>query len=140
MKLLKTLALALLLLLLLAQLVRPERSNPPVGATLDAPEEVLAILRRSCFDCHSNETAWPWYSAVAPASWLVAHDVEEGRKHLNFSTWGARDAEGRRDMAEEIVEEVGEGEMPLWQYLLLHGDAELDARELGTLRKWAESL
>src|SRR5277367_851530 len=62
--------------------------NPPTDGTIDAPPEVQATLRRACFDCHSNETRWPWYSRVAPGAWLAAHDVTLGRKEINFSEWG----------------------------------------------------
>jgi len=92
---------------LLFQFVPVDRSNPPVVADLQAPVDVKSVLQRSCYDCHSNEVKWPWYSYVAPVSWLVAHDVKEGREELNFSEWDryANDPE----MKEEIVEEVAEG-------------------------------
>ncbi len=140
MKLVKKLGLGLAILFLLAQLVRPERANPPAPTTLDAPPEVLSILRESCYDCHSNETHWPWYSHVAPVSWLVAHDVDEGREHLNFADWSSLDARARRELGEEIIEEIDEGEMPLWFYTPLHPGSDVDADELATLRKWAEGL
>lgn len=140
MKLLKKILLALGLVFLLIQVVRPAHLNPPSVAPLVAPDEVLAILKQSCFDCHSNETEWAWYSHVAPVSWLVAHDVEEGREHLNFSEWGTLDAEARRELAEECIEEIAEGEMPLWFYTPLHPGSKVNGTELATLRKWAESL
>jgi hypothetical protein len=119
------------------QLVPVDRSNPPVSGTVDAPAEVMAVLRKACFDCHSNETSWPWYSYVAPVSWLVAHDVEEGRKELNFSAWASLEAKKRAHKRKEVWEEVAEGEMPLRPYLLTHPQAKLDAAELETLRVWA---
>ena len=140
MKLLKRLLLALALLFLLVQIVRPTRLNPPVTASIEAPDEVLAILRESCFDCHSNETVWPWYSHVAPCSWLIAHDVEEGREHLNFSDWGVLDDQARHDMAEEVIEEIAEGEMPLWFYTPLHSGSRVDGTQLAVLRRWAASI
>ena len=79
---------------LLGQFVRPERTNPVVDpgmtvqASLEVPVQVEDILSRACNDCHSNETAWPWYASVAPASWLCVKDANEGRRHLNFSEWG----------------------------------------------------
>src|SRR6478672_7737844 len=72
---------------LAAQIVPVTRVNPPVEGDLTAPADVKAVLRRACYDCHSNETVWPWYSHVAPVSWLVADDVNKGRRHWNFSTW-----------------------------------------------------
>jgi hypothetical protein len=73
----------------LAQLVPLDRSNPPVSAEVPATPEVRAILKRSCYDCHSNETRWPWYAYAAPMSWLLVYDVHEAREHMNFSTWDA---------------------------------------------------
>ncbi len=117
------------------QFIPVDRSNPPVVADLEAPIEVKSILKRSCYDCHSNEVVWPWYSYVAPVSWLVAHDVEEGREELNFSEWHRY--AGDPEMKEEIVEEVAEGEMPLGIYLALHRDAVVSPSELTILRQWA---
>ena len=115
------------LLFLLIQLVPYGRdhSNPPISGepNWDSPR-THELAQRTCFDCHSNETAWPWYSHVAPVSWLVQHDVDEGRQHLNFSTWG----HGRQE-ADEMVEIVREGEMPPFFYLPMHPKARLSAAE-----------
>ncbi len=121
------------------QLVPVDRSNPPVETEIDAPPDVHAILERSCYDCHSNQTRWPWYARVAPISWLVAHDVEEGREHLNFSEWNRLDGEERAELIEEVWEEVEEGEMPLWFYLPLHPEARLSPGDMETLRDWARN-
>jgi hypothetical protein len=129
-------ALAVVAALLLIQLVPVDRENPPVTSEVAAPEPVRAVLRRSCYDCHSHETRWPWYARVAPVSWLVAHDVHEGREHLNFSTWDRYDAKKRRELREEAWEEVDEGEMPLWFYLPLHPDARLSDADRAALRAW----
>lgn len=122
------------------QLVPVDRSNPPVEVEIDAPAEVLEVLRQSCYDCHSHHTEWPWHARIAPVSWLVAHDAREGREHLNFSTWNRYDARDRTDAIEEIWEEVEEGEMPLWYYLPVHPDARLTTEDRTTLRRWAESV
>jgi hypothetical protein len=119
------------------QLVPVERSNPPVVADFDGPAEVETVLRSSCYDCHSHETEWPWYSRVAPVSWLVVHDVDEGRAHLNFSVWGRTDVLRQAKLAEKIWEEVEDGEMPLRTYLLAHPDARLNANDEAILRAWA---
>lgn len=134
-KILKIIVIALFGVFLALQFVPVDRSNPPVVSDLEAPVEVKSILKRSCYDCHSNEVNWPWYSYVAPVSWLVAYDVKEGREELNFSEWNryANDS----DMKEEIVEEVAEGEMPLGIYLAIHRDAAVSSSELATLRQWA---
>jgi hypothetical protein len=128
-KLLFALFSAVLLLLLLIQLVPYGRdhSNPPVVREpgWDSPH-TQELARRACFDCHSNETAWPWYSNVAPLSWLLQRHVDEGRAELNFSEWGT----GREgEEAEELAEVVFEGEMPPRSYLPLHPEAILSRGE-----------
>lgn len=134
------LLLGVLLVLLLIQLIPVSRENPPVSEEVPAPPEVRALLARACYDCHSHETRWPWYSAIAPASWLVANDVEGARKHLNFSTWDRYDAKRRRKKLEEAREEVREGEMPLWYYVLAHPDARLGKEDRELLRTWTREL
>ena len=119
------------------QLVPVDRTNPPVVADFNGPADVESVVRVSCYDCHSNEVRWPWYSRVAPASWLVARDVEEARERLNFSEWGTYDARRRTKMAEEMWEEVEHGEMPLPVYLKMHRGAEVEPAGLTTLRRWA---
>ena len=100
-------------------------TNPPVvqEPQWDSPQ-TQSLARRACYDCHSNETVWPWYSNVAPMSWLVEHDVEEGREKLNFSEWGRGS-----DEIEEINEVIAEGEMPMRNYLVLHPEARLSDQE-----------
>lgn len=90
-----------------------------------------------CYDCHSNETVWPWYSGIAPVSWLVARDVRKGREELNFSTWDRYTTKQQVEKLKESWEEVEEGEMPLWFYLPVHRDAVLSAEDRAVLRKWA---
>lgn len=116
------------------------RDNPLATATIQAPPEVYRILRRSCFDCHSYETRWPWYAWVAPASWLVTADVAEARVKMNFSDWGTLGAGAQRRRVRKIVEEVEDGEMPMWQYTLLRPGARLSDSEIATLRKWRDGL
>lgn len=130
----------ILILLLLAggiQLIPINRSNPPVTAELNAPAEVMALLRPACYDCHSHETVWPWYSRVAPVSWLVASDVWEGRKHLNFSRWGEMSPAAEAKQRKEIREAVNEEEMPPWVYLLNHPEAKLSKEQRRRLTNWA---
>jgi hypothetical protein len=97
------------------------------------------ILRRACFDCHSNETQWPWYGNIPFVSLLVAHDIADGRKHLNFSEWDSYSPERRRRKMGESLEEIQQGEMPMWIYTLTHGDATLSAREVAVLRSGIEA-
>lgn len=127
----------ILVLLLASQLVPVDRSNPPGMSEIPAPAALLAVLERSCYDCHSHETVWPWYGYVAPVSWLLAYDVAEAREHMNFSTWSRYDTEEREELIEEIFDVVEGEEMPLWYYLLLHDDARLDERDRETLLAWA---
>jgi hypothetical protein len=127
-------------LLLAIQLIPVDRSNPPVEEEVPAPATIREILRTSCYDCHSNESAWPWYAYVAPVSWLVAHDVEEAREHLNFSTWNDYDEEEQIELLEEVWEEVEDGEMPLWFYVPLHPEAELSEQQRGLLHSWVEDM
>jgi hypothetical protein len=123
--------------LLAIQLVPVARTNPPVAASVEAPPEVTAILRRACFDCHSNETVWPPQAYLAPVSWLVAHDVKEGREELNFSRWGPDQA---KRTAKELPKEVEKKDMPPFLYLLAHPGATLSAADRATLTTWARGL
>jgi hypothetical protein len=140
---LKRLALGLLVLAAAVQFYRPARTNPPVdpGRTVVAatalPAEVAAILRRSCFDCHSNETRWPWYSAVVPMAWGVANHVAEGRATMNFSEWGAYAPRKRVAMLEKMCDEVREEKMPLPSYLLLHPGARLAEADWQAICDWS---
>ena len=128
-----------LVVLAAAQLVPVDRRNPEVRSDIDAPADVEAILRRSCYDCHSNETRWPWYSQVAPVSWLVARDVAEGRSHLNFSEWPVADFEARELELHEIEDEIVKGKMPLKIYLVMHRDARLTEQDRSMLAQWARA-
>ena len=118
------------------QLVPVNRPSPPVEAEVAAPANVRAVLRRACYDCHSNETNWPWYSRVAPVSWLVARDVREGRREVNFSDWGRYDAKRKLKKLKECREQVAKGEMPLWFYVVVHREASLSAEDRALLQGW----
>ena len=126
-----------LLLLLLMQLVPAERTNPPVISDIDAPAEIREILRRSCYDCHSHETRWPWYSYVAPMSWFVVDHVDDGRADLNFSDWPVFDFEAQDLAFEDIGQQIEQGEMPLTSYLLLHPSARLSDDDKRRLLRWS---
>src|SRR5512138_1767000 len=124
----------------LAQAVPVNRANPPVEAVVDAPPAVLAALKKSCWDCHSNETVWGWHTKIAPISWLVASDVNEGREELNFSRWNAVDAKRRAELAKKIPEEVGEGDMPPLLYGLAHPSAKPTDAEKAAVVAWGRTL
>ena len=122
-----------------AQLVPVDRSNPPVEAEISLPDGVRGIVRKACYDCHSHETRWPWYSYVAPVSWLVHRDVEHAREHMNFSMWGSYDSGEQAELLDEIAEEVEERAMPLPIYLSLHSEARLTNDERRAIVEWAEA-
>jgi len=134
----KKTGLGVLVLLAALQLAPVTRDNPPVRSDFTGPPAVREILVRSCYDCHSNETRWPWYSRFAPVKFLVAHDVAEGRSKLNFSDWGTYDRARRAKLGGEIIEAVEKRGMPPFQYVLIHGDAKLTGSELRILRSWQE--
>jgi Haem-binding domain len=118
----------------LAQLIPYGRNhtNPPViqEPKWDSPQ-TLELAQRACFDCHSNVTKWPWYTNIAPASWLVQRDVDEGRRRLNFSEWNSAAIQvgGRGRNPQEIARTVLEGRMPPLQYTLIHSNARLTQAE-----------
>jgi hypothetical protein len=123
------------------QLVPVSRTNPPVEATIEAPPEVLAILKRACFDCHSHETVWAApQSYVAPLSWLVAYDVAEAREEMNFSRWNAVTPKKLAKLAKQLPEEVEEKAMPPAIYLLAHPEAKLSDADRAALVAWGKTL
>ena len=144
-RLAQRLLLIVCVLLVAIQLVPVGRTNPPVDPaqtlerTLTVPPDVKAILDRSCRDCHSNQTVWPWYSHVAPASWLLVSDVNHARDEMNFSEWGAENTDAQRDSLLEICRKVKKGAMPLGTYKLLHKEAALTASDVTTLCTWTEA-
>jgi hypothetical protein len=121
------------------QLVTCERVNGPSKADLRASAEVKAVLTRACYDCHSSETTWPWYSRIAPISWLVHRDVTEGRAALNFSDWEALPSDKRAKLQRESGKEVAEGEMPPWFYTPLHPHAVLSSADQQLIQAWAQA-
>jgi len=142
-KWLKVLLVVLIVVFLGMQFVQPARTNPPVDAsktmfaTGKVPADVRAILERSCADCHSHATVWPWYSNVAPVSWLLADDVEHGRKQVNYSVWGNYTPKRAEHKLEEICEQVEQGDMPPTEYTLLHRSAKLSDADRRRLCEWS---
>lgn len=122
------------------QFVPVERDNPPVTAQANLPDSVYTIVKKACFDCHSNETNWPWYSYVAPVSFFVVDHVQHGRKDLNFSEMGDGPGGSMVAPAEEIAEAVTEGWMPLREYVQMHSEANLSQEEKDVIKGWAEAL
>jgi hypothetical protein len=145
MRLFKRIVLALVVIFVLMQLYRPARTNPPVDQTktmekaMPIPPNVEAILSRSCNDCHSSKTVWPWYSNIAPVSWMLVDHVDEGRAELNFSDWATFSQKKKRHKLEAICEQVNKKEMPLPSYLWMHHDAPLSAEDSNAICDWANA-
>ena len=142
---LKQAAILFIVVLAAAQFVRPGRANPPtdVNRTIQAhvrsANGLGAVLDRSCRDCHSNGTVWPWYTQIAPVSWLMAYGVSQGRKAVNFSEWGGYPPELQRAMLAASCQDVSTGKMP-GPYALLHPETRLSAPDIRTICAAASSL
>jgi Haem-binding domain len=138
-KILTTAAIAIFGCLVIAQFKTIQRTNPPLEGDLAAPPQINMLLRRACYDCHSNETRWPWYTYIAPVSWLIAHDVERGRQELNFSEWESYYAATRRRKLQWMDRALREENMPPWTYRVLHPGAGLTPQDLTVLEQWIEA-
>ena len=132
----KKVLIALVIIFVGIQFIPVERTNPPVKSEVDAPPEVKAIFKRACYNCHSNETNRIWYTKIAPVSFLTASDVNEGRRHLNFTEWNVNKEARAKD---EIWEMIKNEEMPPWQYKIMHSEAKLTQEDKNIIRNWAES-
>jgi hypothetical protein len=112
--------------------------NPPSQGEVSAPPEIQDTLRRSCYDCHSNQTRWPWYTNVAPFSWVVARDIELGRRQLNFSEWGAYYPVTRRRKLQWMGRALEQEDMPPLFYQLIHPASRLSPQDRAQLRVWID--
>lgn len=141
----KKVALIILLALVILQFFRIDKSVPDHQKDDDffnhhvAKKEVQLLIENTCYDCHSYQTKYPFYSEIAPISWWLADHIAEGREHLNFSAWGSYSSDKAIHKLEECFEEVEEGEMPLWSYKLTHFNAQLTEQEKNTLILWFKS-
>jgi hypothetical protein len=139
----KRLALVLLVVFVLAQFVRPDRSVPPVDPATDmlamtqAPDDIAVLVRAACYDCHSYGSVYPWYVAVTPVNWFMQSHINEARGHLNFSRW---DEDGGTKDARQCGKLITEGEMPLWSYTLMHPEARLSATQQQRLASWFDGV
>lgn len=146
MKIGKKILLILLGVFVVMQFFRITKTNATVVASNDfisitqPNAEVKALLESACYDCHSNQTRYPWYSEVAPVSWWLQHHVDEGKEHLNFSEWGTYSEKRSDHKLEECAEEVEHGEMPLDSYTWTHSDAKLTAEQRELLEDFFTSL
>jgi hypothetical protein len=132
----KQLVLLTILIFFGIQFVPVERTNPPIEASSVGSQPVMDLFRRSCFDCHSNETVWPWYGKVAPFSWLVARDVNRGRDKLNFSTWNRLSLRDQERLTAEIWKRVKSGDMPPAMYVLGNPEGQITTDHHRMLRAW----
>ena len=141
-RILRWLVILLAAAFVIIQFIRPARTNPPVNpaqsieANLQVSPQVAAIFDRSCKDCHSNKTVWPWYSNVAPVSWLVTDDVNQGRSAMNLSGWGSYDKDKQSHRLRDMCEQVSDGQMPLSIYTPLHHGSKLSADDVKTICDW----
>ena len=146
MKLLRILLLSLLIAFVALQFVpnkmpeNTEAGKDDLIASGVLPSDISSILRTSCYDCHSGQTSYPWYSKVAPASWLLAKDIREGREDLNFSEWGSLSKRRQVRNLGKIKEEVTKDNMPLKNYLLIHRNAKLSPGQKTALISWTEDM
>lgn len=141
----KKILLGLFVIFLILQFFRIDKTAPQIDLKKDFIEitnpsdEVKTLLKSTCYDCHSNETSYPWYSQIAPVSWWLKHHVDEGREELNFSEWGTYKTKKADHKLEECAEEVEEGKMPLDSYTWTHGDAVLSEKQKELLEDFFNS-
>lgn len=145
----KALKISLLVVLAIVVIIQfvgnklPANSNDlskDFALTENAPKEVKAILSKACYDCHSNQTSYPWYSYVAPVSWLVIKDVKEGREELNFSEWSDQSKRRKVKILNEMAEEIEDKKMPLPVYTITHRDAKLSDDEITAITSWTKTV
>lgn len=142
----KNILLGVLILLGVIQLFRIDKTNKVSAPEIDfitmthADAEISKILKTSCYDCHSNEVKYPWYTNIAPVSWWIKHHINEGSEHLNFSEWGNYASRKADHKLEECVEMIESGEMPMSSYTLLHNEAKLSKEQQARLINWFNSL
>ncbi|MDQ6786817.1 MAG: heme-binding domain-containing protein [Acidobacteriota bacterium] len=144
-KIVKTVAIVLFAGFILIQFIRPDQTNPPIvqAETLETstaiPQNVEAILQRSCNDCHTNATVYPWYSNVSPFNWLLANHINDGRNQLNFSLWNTYEDSRKRRKLDQVCEQATSSEMPLPSYLWIHRDAKLSPEDVKILCDWSDA-
>ena len=142
----KKILLFLLVVLIVIQFIRPAENHSDKLSKNDitlhytVPDTVLSILKTSCYDCHSNNTRYPWYNRVQPVAWWLSSHVNDGKRELNFSEFASYPAAKQAKKLKNTVREVKEGGMPLDSYLWIHKDAKLDQGQKDTLIQWANSL
>lgn len=133
----KNISIFLVFLFLVIQSIRIDKTTSPINPNTDfialtsANSEVAGMLKIACYDCHSNQPTYPWYTNIAPVSWWIKHHIDEGSHHLNFSIWGTYKEKRKNHKLDECIEMIEEGEMPMSSYTIMHGDSKLtDAQKL----------
>ena len=116
--------------------ISQDQSANAIGNHYNVPSKVQSILKTSCYDCHSNNTSYPWYSKIQPVKWWLADHVNSGKRHLNFDEFNSYSREKKLEKLDEIVETIKEGEMPLTSYTVIHQDAKLSALDVSEIKKW----
>lgn len=143
--LVKKIGLGLLAVLVLIQFIRIDKTNPPLEPGNDfltvagVPVETGQLIKAACYDCHSHHSVYPWYTNIAPVSWWIKNHINEGRHHLNFSTWNTYEAKKKDHKLEECVEEVKEGHMPIASYTWMHPEAKLSQQQREQLVAWFDA-
>ena len=138
--------LALLLIFLVMQAFQPAKNQSTTKLPTDitnvvkVPQDVQSVLAKSCYDCHSNNTVYPWYSNIQPAAWFLADHIKDGKRHLNFSEFGSYPLDKKLKKLKEIAEEVEEDEMPISSYTLIHRNTTLTPEEKVLLTTWVKSI
>lgn len=137
---------SILVLLIIIQFFRIDKTNPTINISQDfieitkPPIEIATILKSACYDCHSSETRYPWYTNIAPVSWWIKHHIDEGKEELNFSEWGTYKTKRKDHKLEEIIEWVEDGEMPLNEYTWTHADSKLTQEQKDLLIGWVKEI
>jgi len=145
MKILKFLIVILVIVIVIIQFIPNDKPEVVLANENDLiynnqlPEHISVMLKESCYDCHSNETVYPWYSHVAPVSWLVVKDIREGRNELNFSHWESQSKMDKAKNLDKIIDEVTDENMPMPIYTIMHANAKLSDNDRQLLAEWAES-
>ncbi len=145
MKTIKNTSLAILILLILAQSIRPSKNTSnnkekDIATLYAVPENVQQILTKACYDCHSNKTQYPWYASIQPLAWWLNDHVKDGKRHLNFNEFSGYRVAKQYKKLEECIEEVREGEMPLESYTFMHKNAVLTDVERAALFNWCNAV
>ena len=142
----KKVLIIVIVILVAIQFITIDKTNPPLEmskdfiSTTNPPSDLGTVIKSSCYDCHSHHTKYPWYSNVAPVSWLIKDHINNGRNHLNFSTWADYSEKKKDHKLEECIEMVKSGEMPMNGYVMLHDEAEITHENKMKLISWFTEL